>query len=465
MERVERLRAASRRLTERSAHRVVLRGSAALAVSAWRWPAGTAAVFGGLRAPTLGRLRSTAAAPLGRLRSAAAAFRGLRSAAASATAALRFAPRRCWRGWRRFGLLALLRLLGARAAALRVAVDLCVRRLARSVRGGRAGAIGPGRRALRRELVGVTAGVFLAARLFWRVPGRLGGRRARRSGPARHRRIWSGRRSRRDRACIGPVGRATAAAAAAAICRGSAAAFSAAAATARIGRRSAATSRTAASPLSPSSLTPTDVQHRRLEVALGQHVELHLDRRAREIHRAAAARARAAAAAGHLHAGLTTAPLLIQQGLGRLPADDRIGHLVGLPLVPISGLADPAVELNSRLLLHDVRRLVRRKPQVGRRTERDAIAQRERARPQPRRGAARSAVAARANMTDVVAAERLLDRRRERQRCGRGGHPLTGDAVDRRRPIPPAALRTRAAASGHAPGTCRCLHVRRRRRR
>ncbi|WP_207218057.1 MULTISPECIES: hypothetical protein [Sorangium] len=288
MERVDRFRAASRRLAERSAHRVLLSGSATLPVSAWRWTAGTATAFGrlsGTAAATLGRLRAaTVAAAFGRLRSTPAAFRGLRSAAASATAALRFAARRC-RGWRWcFGLLALLRLLGARAAALRIAVDLGIGRLARSVLGGCAGAIGPGRRAIRRELVGVTAGLLLVARLFWRVPRWLGGRWARRSGPARHRRIGRGRRARRDRACIGPIGRATTTAA---LCCWLATA--AAAATARIGRRSATTSWTATSPFSTSAFAPTDVQHRRLEVALGEDVELHLDRRARKIRRAAAA--------------------------------------------------------------------------------------------------------------------------------------------------------------------------------
>ncbi|XXR37424.1 hypothetical protein WME90_42000 [Sorangium sp. So ce375] len=309
------------------------------------------------------------------------------------------------------------------------------------------------------------------------MPGWLGGRGARRSGPARDRWIGSGRGSRRDGACTGCIGCATSTTAATGCCF-TASTTTAAGATAPIRRRpasTAATSWTARSPFSPSSCAPTDVQHRGLEVPLGEGIELHLHRRAREIRRAAAARAGPAAATGHLHAGLAAAPLLVQQGLGRLPADDGIGHLVGLPLVAIADLADAAVELDTRLLLHDVRRLVRGEPQVRRPTEGDAIADRERPGAQPRRGAARSAVAARANMTDVVATERLLDRRRVRQGRGRGRHPVTRNAVDRRRAIPPAALGTRstatrstaaAAATGsHATGARRCLHVGRRRRR
>ena len=62
--------------------------------------------------------------------------------------------------------------------------------------------------------------------------------------------------------------------------------------------------------------------------------------------------------------GLATPPVgaavgaVVEQRLGRLPAHDRVGDRVGVGLVRVAGLADPAGELDPGPLLDHVRGLV-----------------------------------------------------------------------------------------------------------
>jgi hypothetical protein len=76
----------------------------------------------------------------------------------------------------------------------------------------------------------------------------------------------------------------------------------------------------------------------------------------------------------------TSARHLIEQVLGRLAADDPIGHSIGMALVRISLLSDAAGEQYAGALLHYVRRFVRGRVQIGRFAERDLIAGRVRLR-------------------------------------------------------------------------------------
>jgi hypothetical protein len=138
--------------------------------------------------------------------------------------------------------------------------------------------------------------------------------------------------------------------------------------------RAAATFRTG------SSSSPTWIDDERFVVALSQRVELHLHRRASEILRAATAPTRAAAAARHLYAGLAAPPFLVEDALRGTTAHDRVGDLIGLLFVTVADLADPAIELDARFLLHHVRGFVRRQPKIRRTAEGDAIADRVRAR-------------------------------------------------------------------------------------
>ena len=61
---------------------------------------------------------------------------------------------------------------------------------------------------------------------------------------------------------------------------------------------------------------------------------------------------------------------LIQEVLGRPALDDAVGDRVGVALVGVARLADPALELDAAALLDDVRRLVRRGVQIGARPRR-----------------------------------------------------------------------------------------------
>jgi hypothetical protein len=49
--------------------------------------------------------------------------------------------------------------------------------------------------------------------------------------------------------------------------------------------------------------------------------------------------------------------MLGQQRLGRLPLDHRVGDRVGVALVAVAGLADPALEVHAGALLDHVGRL------------------------------------------------------------------------------------------------------------
>jgi hypothetical protein len=62
---------------------------------------------------------------------------------------------------------------------------------------------------------------------------------------------------------------------------------------------------------------------------------------------------------------VATAGHLIEQRLGALAANDRVGHGIGVLLVSVTGGADAALELNAAALLDNVRRLVRDRVQVG----------------------------------------------------------------------------------------------------
>jgi len=65
---------------------------------------------------------------------------------------------------------------------------------------------------------------------------------------------------------------------------------------------------------------------------------------------------------------------VIEQVLGGPPRDHPIGDRVGVALVRIARLADPAFELHAATLLHHVRGLMRRRVQIRRRAERDRVA-------------------------------------------------------------------------------------------
>jgi len=114
----------------------------------------------------------------------------------------------------------------------------------------------------------------------------------------------------------------------------------------------------------------------------------------------------------------------IEQRLGRLALHDEVRNRVGVLLVAIADLADAALELDAAALLDDVGSLVCRGVEVGRPGERDVIADRERARAHRRRALGRRAADVGLDRADVVAAERLLDRRE----VGQGGR-AAGDAV------------------------------------
>lgn len=76
-----------------------------------------------------------------------------------------------------------------------------------------------------------------------------------------------------------------------------------------------------------------------------------------------------------LHAAtVSAAGVAIEQPLGRLALDHRVGDLVGVLLVSVALFADPARERNAAALLDDVRRLVRGGVEIGRACERDVIA-------------------------------------------------------------------------------------------
>jgi len=117
---------------------------------------------------------------------------------------------------------------------------------------------------------------------------------------------------------------------------------------------------------------------------------------------------------------------MIEEILRALALHDAVGDGVGVPLVGIADLADAALQLHAGTLLDDVRGLVRRGVEVGRSGERDVIADRERARAHRRRALGRRAADVGLDRADIVAAERLLDRRE----VGQGGR-AAGDAVRR----------------------------------
>jgi hypothetical protein len=73
-------------------------------------------------------------------------------------------------------------------------------------------------------------------------------------------------------------------------------------------------------------------------------------------------------------AGGAAAAVAVEQALGRLALDHGVGDCVGVLLVGISDLADPALQVHAGALLHHVRRLVRRGVEVRRAAERDVIA-------------------------------------------------------------------------------------------
>jgi hypothetical protein len=83
--------------------------------------------------------------------------------------------------------------------------------------------------------------------------------------------------------------------------------------------------------------------------------------------------------------------------------------MIGMLLVRVTWLIDPASELHSTALLHNVRCLVCSGVKVWRAVERDRAANRERARAERVRGLADGGSLMRRHARDVVAPEALLD--------------------------------------------------------
>ncbi|HEV7805847.1 MAG TPA: hypothetical protein VGO80_08515 [Solirubrobacteraceae bacterium] len=75
------------------------------------------------------------------------------------------------------------------------------------------------------------------------------------------------------------------------------------------------------------------------------------------------------------HAQRARAPgrQLVEQRLGGLTANDPIGDRLGVTFIHVARPADVAGNPHPRALLHDVRRLVRSRAQIGRAGKRDTI--------------------------------------------------------------------------------------------
>ena len=173
-------------------------------------------------------------------------------------------------------------------------------------------------------------------------------------------------------------------------------------------------------------------------------------------------------------ASVGPARVLIQQRLGRLAADDRVGDLVGVLLVGVADLADAAlaVEVGSTAaaLLHRVRGFVGAGVHVGRAVEGNVVAGRVRHRADPLGRLARRAAEVGDHAAHVVAAKRRLDTLLVRQRLARvrdarggdGGHVGLGRGVGRllhlqQRGAWPAAGRRGAFGAGCVRGGPRIL--------
>jgi hypothetical protein len=101
---------------------------------------------------------------------------------------------------------------------------------------------------------------------------------------------------------------------------------------------------------------------------------------------------------------------LVEERRRRCSGDDGVGHGVRMPLVWIRGAAvDPALELDAAPLLDDVRRLVRRRVEIGRPGERHRVAARKRLCAERVCGLGRGGTLMRLDARDVVGAETGLD--------------------------------------------------------
>ena len=144
----------------------------------------------------------------------------------------------------------------------------------------------------------------------------------------------------------------------------------------------------------------------------------------------------------------------VEQRLGRLPGDDRVGGAIGGALVLVALLPDAAVDVHTCALLDDVGRFMRGGVEVRRLAERDVVAGGERRRAHARARLGRRPADVRLDPGHVVTAEQALDpievgQRRRRTRDALGGERLD---IARRRLVLTASVAAGSALTTSATG-------------
>ncbi len=114
---------------------------------------------------------------------------------------------------------------------------------------------------------------------------------------------------------------------------------------------------------------------------------------------------------------------LIQEVLGRLASDNPIRDCIGMVLVGVTDGADPAFQLDAAALMNGMRGLVRDGVQIGAVPQDNVVAGCVGVGTHGLRGSNRFGTRVCPDRRDIVAAERPLERIRERQWRGGRRHP------------------------------------------
>jgi hypothetical protein len=134
--------------------------------------------------------------------------------------------------------------------------------------------------------------------------------------------------------------------------------------------------------------------------------------------------------AGALWCRGSTAGGLVEQVTCGFPGDHRVRHRVSVALVVVSGLIEPAFQLDAAALLDHVSSLVRRGVQIRRGSKRNRVAERVCGRAELMRCARRRSALMDLHAGHIMMAEASLDPVEMRQRSAGAGDAATRDLGD-----------------------------------